>query len=84
MDQKNPCYLAAYSKAVEFFAVYDAIEKTNHAEIIKSIFGERANRRKTMNGVALDRFCNSRTLYRYARKYVDCIMLFVQTEIADE
>lgn len=80
MDLRNPIYITAYQKAVEFFAVYDVIEQTNHAEIIKSIFGEGANRRKTIDGVAMERYCTSRTLYRYEQKYVDCIMLYVRIE----
>ncbi len=80
IDERDPIYIAAYRKAVEFFAVYDAIEQTNHTEIIKSIFGEGPNRRKTIDGVAIERYCTSRTLYRYEQKYVDCIMLYVRTE----
>ena len=82
MDDADPIYLAAYLKVLNFFAVYDMVENTDHASIIKTIFGESANRRKNMDGVAIEIFCSSRTLYRYLHKYVTCINIFVEEEKA--
>lgn len=72
LEEKNPYYLEAYRKTTEFFMIYDAIEGTNHERIFQCLFGEGKNRRKSINGIALEQFCSSRTLYRYIVKYVIC------------
>lgn len=83
LDQRNPIFLKAVEKAVNFFAVYDVIERTHHAEMIRCFFGMGKNRRKTIEVIAIEEYCTSRTLYRYKKKYIDCIMLFVNADSLD-
>lgn len=82
LEEKNPHYIIAYRKTVEFFMIYDAIEGTNHHQLVQCFFGEGKNRRKTVNGIALEQFCSSRTLYRYVVKYVICF--YCQLELPVE
>ena len=77
LEQKNPHYLNAYRRTVDFFVVYDAIEGTNHRHIVRCLFGEGRNRRKTVDGIALEQFCSSRTLYRYVVKYIICFFCYL-------
>ncbi len=77
LDKKDPDYLDAYQHTLEFFVIYDAIEGTDHVQLIQCCFGAGKNRRKTINGIAMDEFCSARTLYRYITKYVICFFFLL-------
>lgn len=80
LDNKNPIYIKAYGKAVEFFTVYDEIEGTDHSRLFQHYFGEGRNRRKSVDGLAFEHFLSGRTLYRYTVKYVSCFCFYLRLD----
>ena len=77
LRSKDPIYVEAYLKAVEFLKALDAIKKTAHQEIFVRMFDVENPKGKSVDGFALEEHYAERTLYRYCHKYVDCIMYFV-------
>lgn len=74
---KNSAVLYAFEKTKEFFAVYDIIENTNHADIIQAIYSPAKNRGNTLLHLSARLHISDRTLYRYRRKYMNCFIHYL-------
>lgn len=78
LSSGDAIYIEAYDRSVEFFKMLDKLENTSHAENVVRIFGANVGTGISISDIALKNFLSERTLYRYAHKYVNCIMLIVE------
>lgn len=82
-DEDTPAR-RAWKKMLEYFALNDRLEATNHIELIEYIYNPRRYVRQTLFCVAWNNYIGERTLYRYRKKYIKCFDLCYRNELGLE
>lgn len=70
----------AWQKTLEYYAVKDALEGTNHWSLIKYIYTDRWSVHDTQFALSQKLCLSERSLFRYRKKYIECFYFFYNKE----